>query len=141
VQAAAAGSHRGNVVGLRNSSFSSFTQNNDKIEEGVEASTYNFNHCVTVNRHPSSAPSSQTCAASATRALAPPEGASVTAASSAATGNQASLASNNWRRRQKIPSSSFANFEATPLPYVDMPLQFNFGSTYASSLTIFFDNN
>lgn len=27
-----------------------------------------------------------------------------------------------------------------PMPYVDMPLQFNFGSTYASSLTIFFDN-
>jgi hypothetical protein len=30
---------------------------------------------------------------------------------------------------------------ATATPSVDFPLQFNFGSTYASSLTIFFDNN
>ena len=27
------------------------------------------------------------------------------------------------------------------LPSVDFPLQFNFGSIYSSSLTIYFDNN
>ena len=31
-------------------------------------------------------------------------------------------------------------FSPTPTPYVDFPLQFNFGSTYASSVTVFFDN-
>ena len=32
-------------------------------------------------------------------------------------------------------------FSPTPTPYVDFPLQFNFGSTYASSVTVFFDDN
>ena len=32
-------------------------------------------------------------------------------------------------------------FSPTPTPYVDFPLQFNFGSTYASSVTVFFDEN
>lgn len=36
---------------------------------------------------------------------------------------------------------SSQQFHSKPTPYVDMPLQFNFGSTYASSLTVFFDNN
>lgn len=31
-------------------------------------------------------------------------------------------------------------FSPNPTPYVDCPLQFNFGSTYASSVTVFFDN-
>ena len=32
-----------------------------------------------------------------------------------------------------------SRFSPTPTPYVDFPLQFNFGSTYASSVTVFFD--
>ena len=32
-------------------------------------------------------------------------------------------------------------FSPTPTPYVDFPLQFNFGSTYASSVTVFFDES
>ena len=31
-------------------------------------------------------------------------------------------------------------FSPLPTPYVDFPFQFNFGSTYASSVTLFFDN-
>jgi len=38
------------------------------------------------------------------------------------------------------PAARPFNFHSNPMPYVDMPLQFNFGSTYASSLTVFFDN-
>jgi len=41
--------------------------------------------------------------------------------------------------QQQHPSSHH-QFHSTPMPYIDMPLQFNFGSTYASSLTVFFDN-
>ena len=38
------------------------------------------------------------------------------------------------------PAARPFNFHPNPMPYVDMPLQFNFGSTYASSLTVFFDD-
>jgi len=44
-------------------------------------------------------------------------------------------------QQQQQPTSSSQQFHSKPTPYVDMPLQFNFGSTYASSLTVFFDNN
>lgn len=37
-------------------------------------------------------------------------------------------------------SREMGRFSPTPTPYVDFPLQFNFGSTYASSVTVFFDN-
>ena len=43
------------------------------------------------------------------------------------------------QQQQQHPSSHH-QFHSTPMPYIDMPLQFNFGSTYASSLTVFFDN-
>jgi len=41
--------------------------------------------------------------------------------------------SSNFLQRRQL------SYEEKPKPAVDLPLQFNFGSPYSSSLTIFFD--
>ena len=43
--------------------------------------------------------------------------------------------------RDKEEPIEIRRFSPTPTPYVDFPLQFNFGSTYASSVTVFFDES
>ena len=53
---------------------------------------------------------------------------------------------NGTKKNQKEPGTesvreeSIGRFSPTPTPYVDFPLQFNFGSTYASAVTVFFDD-
>merc|ERR1712062_892512 len=53
---------------------------------------------------------------------------------------------NSIKKNQKEPGTdsvreeSIGRFSPTPTPYVDFPLQFNFGSTYASAVTVFFDD-
>ena len=55
-------------------------------------------------------------------------------------------ANNSIKKNQKEPGTenvreeSIGRFSPTPTPYVDFPLQFNFGSTYASAVTVFFDD-
>ena len=44
-------------------------------------------------------------------------------------------------KRDKEEPMEIRRFSPTPTPYVDFPLQFNFGSTYASSVTVFFDES
>ena len=44
-------------------------------------------------------------------------------------------------KRDKEEVIEIGRFSPTPTPYVDFPLQFNFGSTYASSVTVFFDES
>ncbi len=40
----------------------------------------------------------------------------------------------------QIATGSVSDRSASLVPSVDFPFQFNFGSTYASSITLFFDN-
>ena len=46
----------------------------------------------------------------------------------------------NYKKEKEVVKE-IGRFSPTPTPYVDFPLQFNFGSTYASSVTVFFDEN